>query len=52
MLRDRDAVYGRDFATKSRVSEIETLLTPFRSKANAVAERLIRTLRQEETVTS
>src|SRR5262245_41323380 len=48
VVRDRDAVYGRDFATKARAMGIETLLTPFRSpKANAVAERVIRTLRQE-----
>jgi transposase InsO family protein len=48
VLRDRDAVYGRDFAAKARAVGIETLLTPFRSpKANAVAERVIRTLRQE-----
>jgi transposase InsO family protein len=48
LLRDRDAVYGRDFAAAAQAMGIETLLTPFRSpKANAVAERVIRTLRQE-----
>jgi transposase InsO family protein len=48
VLRDRDAVYGRDFAAKADRLGIATLLTPFRSpKANAVAERVIRTLRQE-----
>jgi transposase InsO family protein len=48
VLRDRDAVYGRDFAAKARAVGIETLLTPFRApRANAVAERVIRTVRQE-----
>ena len=48
VARNRDAVYGRDFATKARAMGIETLLTPFRSpRANAVAERVIRSLRQE-----
>jgi putative transposase len=48
VLRDRDAVYGRDFAAKADRLGIATRLTPFRSpKANAVAERVIRTLRQE-----
>jgi transposase InsO family protein len=48
VVRDRDAVYGRDFATRARALGIETLLTPFRSpRANAVAEWVIRTLRQE-----
>jgi transposase InsO family protein len=48
VVRDRDAVYGRDFAAKARAMGIETLLTPFRApRTNAVAERVIRTLRQE-----
>jgi transposase InsO family protein len=48
LLRDRDALYGRDFATKAGAVGIDTLLTPFRSpRANAVAERVIRSLRQE-----
>jgi putative transposase len=48
LLRDRDSVYGRDFPTKARRLGIDTLLTPFRApRANAVAERVIRTLRQE-----
>jgi transposase InsO family protein len=47
-LRDRDSVYGRDFLTKAGRLGIETLLTPFRApRANAIAERVIRTLRQE-----
>jgi transposase InsO family protein len=48
LIRDRDAVYGRDFNVKARRLEIDTILTPFRApRANAIAERAIRTLRQE-----
>jgi putative transposase len=48
LVRDRDAVYGRGFVARARGLGIETLLTPFRTpKANAIAERVIRTLRQE-----
>src|SRR5262249_14074849 len=48
VVRDRDAVYGRDCATKTAGLGIDTVLTPFRSpRANAIAERVIRTLRQE-----
>jgi putative transposase len=48
VLRDRDAVYGRDFAAKAHAIGIDTRLAPYRSpRANAVAERVIRTLRQE-----
>jgi putative transposase len=48
VLRDRDAVYGRDFVAKAQRLGIDTLLTPFRApRANAVAERVVRTLRQE-----
>jgi putative transposase len=48
LVRDRDALYGRDFASKAGAVGIDTLLTPFRSpRANAVAERVIRSLRQE-----
>jgi hypothetical protein len=37
VLRDRDAVYGRDFAAKAHAVGIETLLTPFRvPRANAM----------------
>ena len=43
-----DAVYGRDFAAKARAVGIETVLASSRApRANAVAERLIRTVRQE-----
>jgi transposase InsO family protein len=48
LVRDRDAVYGRDFVPRARELGIETLLTPIRApRANAVAERLIGTLRRE-----
>jgi transposase InsO family protein len=48
LVRDRDAVYGRDFARRARGLGIETLLTPVRAPmANAVAERLVGTLRRE-----
>jgi transposase InsO family protein len=48
LLRDRDAVYGRDFAARAWGLGVETLLTPFRApRANAIAERVIGTLRRE-----
>jgi transposase InsO family protein len=48
LLRDRDAVYGRDFEPRARRIGIETLLTPVRApRANAIAERLVGTLRRE-----
>ncbi len=48
LLRDRDAVYGGDLAPRARRLGIETLLTPVRApRANAVAERVIGTLRRE-----
>jgi putative transposase len=48
LLRDRDAVYGRDFPRRAEALGIRTLLTPFRApRANAIAERVIRTLRTE-----
>ena len=48
LLRDRDAVYGSDFADRAAALGIETLLAPVRApKANAVAERVIGTLRRE-----
>jgi transposase InsO family protein len=47
LVRDRDAVYGRDAVQRARGLGIETLLTPSRApRANAVAERLIGTLRR------
>jgi transposase InsO family protein len=48
LLRDRDAVYGGDFAKRAAALGIESLLTPVRApRANAVAERVIGTLRRE-----
>jgi putative transposase len=48
LLRDRDAVYGHDFPRRAQALGIHTLLTPFRApRANAVAERVVRTLRNE-----
>ena len=48
LLRDRDAVYGGDFVQRARRLGIQTLLSPVRAPhANAVAERVIRTLRNE-----
>jgi transposase InsO family protein len=48
LLRDRDAVYGPDFARKAAALGIRTVLTPVRApRANAIAERLVGTLRRE-----
>ena len=48
LLRDRDAVYGGDFAQRAAALGVETLLAPVRApRANAVAERVIGTLRRE-----
>jgi putative transposase len=48
LLRDRDAVYGGDFRARAEARGIETVLTPVRApRANAVAERVIGTLRRE-----
>jgi putative transposase len=48
LLRDRDAVYGRAFVERARRLGIETILTPVRApRANAVAERVVGTLRRE-----
>jgi transposase InsO family protein len=50
LIRDRDAVYGGDFRQKARRLGIETVLTPARApRANAVAERVIGSLRRECT---
>jgi putative transposase len=41
-------VYGRDFPRRTQALGVRTLLTPFRApRANAIAERVIRTLRAE-----
>jgi transposase InsO family protein len=48
LVRDRDAVYGADFARNAAGLGIRTVLTPVRApRANAVAERLVGTLRRE-----
>src|SRR5262245_8166228 len=48
LLRDRDRAYGGDFVQRAKRIGIETVLTPVRApRANAVAERVIGTLRRE-----
>jgi transposase InsO family protein len=48
LLRDRDAVYGRDFNQGAQRIGIDAIATPIHApKANAVAERVIGTLRRE-----
>ncbi len=48
LLRDRDAVYGRDFRARAERIGSDAIATPVRApKANAVAERVIGTLRRE-----
>jgi putative transposase len=48
LLRDRDTVYGGDFGGRAAALGIEPLLTPMRApRANALAERVIGTLRRE-----
>jgi transposase InsO family protein len=48
LVRDRDAVYGADFVPRAAGLGIRALLTPVRApRANAIAERLVGTLRRE-----
>jgi len=48
LVRDRDAVHGREFVRRARGLGIETVLTPVRApRANAIVERLVGTLRRE-----
>ena len=48
LVRDRDRAYGGDFILRARAIGIETVLTPVRApQANAIAERVIGTLRRE-----
>ena len=48
LIRDRDRVYGGAFAARAKALGIRTLLTPFHApRANAIAERVVRTLRTE-----
>jgi transposase InsO family protein len=48
LLRDRDAVYGRDFRKRAQRIGIEAIATPIHApKANAIVERVLGTLRRE-----
>jgi len=48
LIRDRDNVYGADFGSKLAGIGIEDHQTPYRAPlANSVAERVVRTFRQE-----
>src|SRR5947209_10056330 len=48
LLRDHDAVYERDFRQRAKRISIDAIVTPVASpRANAVAERVIGTLRRE-----
>ena len=50
LIRDRDRSYGGGFIAQAQAIGIKTVLTPVRAlKANAVAERLVGTLRRECT---
>ena len=48
LIRDRDTCYGGDLVPRARARGIETVLAPVRApQANAIAERLVETLRRE-----
>jgi hypothetical protein len=48
LIHDRDRVYGNDFGAKLRGVSIGDIRTPYRAPlANSVAERVVRTFRQE-----
>ncbi len=48
IVRDRDRCYGADFIPRAARLGIQTLLTPVHApKANAIAERVVGTLRRE-----
>jgi transposase InsO family protein len=48
LIRDRDNVYGADFGVKLAGAGVQDIRTPYRVPlANSVAERVVRTFRQE-----
>ena len=48
LLRDHDAVYGRDFRRRAKRIGIDAIAMPIGSpRANAIVERVIGTLRRE-----
>jgi len=48
LLRDRDALYGRDFRQRARRIGIDAIASPIHApKANSIVERVIGTLRRE-----
>ena len=48
LIHDRDRAYGADFATRIAGLGIESVRTPVRApRANAIGERVVRTLRRE-----
>ena len=48
LIHDRDAVYGRDLGARLSRLGITSVRTPFRApRANAIAERLVRSIRRE-----
>ncbi len=48
LIHDRDSVYGKDFETRLAALGVIGIRTPYRApKANAIAERLVGTLRRE-----
>jgi putative transposase len=53
LIHDRDRVYGADFATRVAGLGVERVRTPVQApRANAIAERVVRSLRQECRITS